>query len=305
MTATLSAPRRAPIARLALLGLLALLMPLQACSSGNDDAPVLRITALPDHRTTELDPKYSAVAAALSEELGVAVEYVPVADYGASVAAFKGGDVQLAWFGGVTGVQARAAVPGARVIACGRTDLEFRSSFVANVSLGLERSGAFPSGLEGVRFSFGNADSTSGRVMPEHFVRAETGGPPEAFFGEVNLNGGKHPIVARNVETGAWDAGVLNYRTYADLVERGDIDPARCVEIWQTPTYADYNWTAHPALDETFGAGFVDRLQSALVGITDPALLDALQRPEGLATADNDDFRALAELCQELGLVSG
>lgn len=281
-----------------LIGLTAL-----ACGGASGDASaVLRVTALPDDRTTELDPKYRLVAEHLADVLDVQVEYVPVADYGASVEAFKNGDVQLAWFGGVTGVQAREAVPGARVIAFGEVDAAFRSSFVANADLGVEPGDDFPMELRGCRFTFGNADSTSGRVMPEHFIREATGVAPAEFFGEVNLNGGKHPIVARNVEAGAWEAGVLNFKTYGDLVARGRIDPERCVEVWQTPAYADYNWTAHPALEQRFGEGFTERLQAALIGIDDPVLLESLQRPDGLVPADNAAFEDLRALCIELGL---
>ncbi|MEM1450859.1 MAG: putative selenate ABC transporter substrate-binding protein [Planctomycetota bacterium] len=290
----------------ALLALLAVLpLGLTSCGGAPGEAAVLRITALPDARTTELDPKYALVARALSETLGVEVEYVPVADYGASVEAFKNGDVQLAWFGGVTGVQARHAVPGARVIAFGAIDAKFRSAFVVHADAGVEPGDAFPMSLAGKRFTFGNADSTSGRVMPEHFIRQETGKAPEEFFGEVNLNGGKHPIVARNVEAGVWEAGVLNFKTYDDLVAAGDLDPARCVKVWETPPYADYNWTAHPDLDATFGEGFTDRLQAALVAIDDPVLLEALQRPDGLVAADDAAFADLRALCLELGLIEG
>ena len=46
----------------------------------------------------------------LSAKLGVPVEYVPSRDYQASVDMFKNGDVHLAWFGGLTGVQAGSTV---------------------------------------------------------------------------------------------------------------------------------------------------------------------------------------------------
>lgn len=276
---------------------------LMSCGSGAAQVPTLRITALPDARTTELDPKYSLVAKALSEALDVAVEYVPVADYGASVEAFKNGDVQLAWFGGVTGVQARHAVPGARAIAYGTIDPEFRSYFIANADAGVEPSEAFPMALRGKRFTFGNADSTSGRVMPRHFLMQATGETPDEFFAEFNPNGGKHSIVARNVEAGVYEAGVMNFKTYEDMVAAGALDPARCVKVWETPTYADYNWTAHPMLEDMFDEGFIDRLQAALVAIDDPALLDALQRPGGLIKASNVDFAAIEVICRDVGLI--
>ncbi|MEM8709510.1 MAG: putative selenate ABC transporter substrate-binding protein [Planctomycetota bacterium] len=265
--------------------------------------PSLRITALPDSKTTELDPKYRLVANHLSEVLGVDVEYVPVSDYSASVEAFKNGDVQLAWFGGVSGVQARTAVPGSRAIAYGTIDPHFRSYFVAHPSAGIEPSEEFPLGLKGKRFTFGVAASTSGRVMPEHCLREATGQSPEEFFSEVNTNGGKHAIIAKNVEKGVYEAGVLNYKVYESMVAEGTLDPAKCIKIWQTPPYADYNWTAHPSLELRFGAGFTEKLTEALVAIEDPLLLDALQRPDGLIRAKNADFDAIEAICREVGLI--
>ncbi len=274
-----------------------------ACGGSTPSTLTIRITALPDAKTTELDPKYSLVANYLSETLGKPVEYVPVTDYRASVEAFKNGDVQLAWFGGVTGVQARHAVPGARAIAYGTIDPRFRSVFVAHKGANVTPTSEFPMALAGLDFTFGNADSTSGRVMPQHFLRLATGKSPENFFGKVNLNGGKHPIVAKAVESGAYQAGVLNFKTYRDMVQSGDIDPTLCIKIWETPPYADYNWTAHPELDRVYGTGFTNQLQAALVAIEDPTLLDALQRPDGLIKAKNEDFADIEAICRDIGLI--
>ena len=85
-------------------------------------APVLAFTAIPDQNTTELQEKFKPLADYLSERLDVRVEYLPVRDYQASVELFRNGDVLLAWFGGLTGVQARQTVPGARAIAQGQAD---------------------------------------------------------------------------------------------------------------------------------------------------------------------------------------
>jgi len=79
--------------------------------------PTLRFSGIPDTNTTNLQEKFEPFAAYLSEALGVPVEYVPTADYAASVAAFTTGQIQLAWFGGLSGVQARHEVAGAHAIA--------------------------------------------------------------------------------------------------------------------------------------------------------------------------------------------
>jgi phosphonate transport system substrate-binding protein len=255
----------------------------------------LYFSAIPDANKTELDEGYSKVAAHLSKELGVPVKFRPASDYAASVEAFKNGDIQLAWFGGVTGVQARRAVPGARAIAQGKVDPQYVSYFIANASTGIKPSDTFPMGLAGKSFTFGPDTSTSGRVMPEHFIREATKKSPADFFGHPNKYTKGHDFTAKEVEAGTVDAGVVSYTKYDDMVAKGQLDPAKCVKIWTTPPYPDYNWTAHPSLDKTYGAGFTDKLQKALVGITDPELLGILLRKEGLIAAKNEDFEPTAK----------
>jgi len=277
-------------------------MALAACGGRADVAPTLYVSAIPDANKTELTEGYTRIAAHLARELGVEVRFRPAVDYAASVEAFKNGDVQLAWFGGVTGVQARRAVPGARAIAQGKIDTEFRSYFVAHVGAGITPSDAFPLGLAGKTFLFGPLSSTSGRVMPEAFIREATGRSPAAFFGHPNRNSTGHDHTATDVEAGTVDAGVLSSAHYDAMVAAGRLDPARCVKIWTTPSYPDYNWTAHPALEDTFGAGFTDRLQAVLVGLDDPALLRVLLREDGLIPADNDAYAAIEQAMEAIGM---
>ena len=277
------------------------------CSCGRqpraDTGPELLFTAIPDDNATELRARMQPIADYLAAELDVEVRYIPVADYSASVDAFKNGDVLLAWFGGLTGVQARAAVPGSRAIAQGVIDPAYKSYFVAHASTGIEPGEDFPVAFEGTCFTFGSESSTSGRLMPEHFIRAASGHSPEEFFGAANSYSGSHDKTAMLVQAGTFETGALSYKTYDKLVAEGRIDSAVCRLIWETPEYADYNWTAHPRLEEQFGAGFTDRLQAALVGLEAPELLAAILRPEGLIEASNEDFESISTLASQLGFL--
>lgn len=273
------------------------------------DAKTLRFTGIPTTNTTELAAKYAPLAKHLSEKLGVPVEYVPSADYNASVDGFVNGDILLCWFGGYTGVQARDRVPNARVIACGKVDRAFKSYFVANKSLGLKKSDEFPMALKGKKFTFGSDKSTSGRLMPEYFIRKFTKQSPKEFFGaEMNFSGG-HDKTAKLVEAGTFDAGALDYTIYDRMVAEfkkdpaKGVDPDKCQIVWSTPSYVDYHFTAHPKVDEVFGKGFTDKLQTVLTEITDPELLKAMERPDGLVKATNEDFDGLRAVAKEIGLV--
>ena len=289
------------------LPLVVTLLPLQgSCSmesSAHSRSEVLRFSAIPNIDTTELEAKFQPVAAYLAQSLGLAVEYVPTQDYAASVSLFEAGDVDLAWFGGLTGAQARHAVPGARAIAQGVVDPEYKSYFIAHESLGLERSEEFPHGLAGKRFTFGADSSTSGRLMPEFFIRQETGQGPEEFFGSPNHFAGGHDKTAALVQAGTFEAGALDYKIYDSKVAEGSLDPEVCRILWVTPSYPDYNWSVRPDLDQRFGQGFTARLQQALVDMKAPELLAAIHRPEGLIAADNGDFERIRELAAELGFL--
>ena len=73
----------------------------------------LTVGAIPDQDPEKLQRLYGILADYLSAELGVSVNYEPVTNYTAAVTAFRVGDLDLVWFGGLTGVQARLQVPDA------------------------------------------------------------------------------------------------------------------------------------------------------------------------------------------------
>jgi phosphonate transport system substrate-binding protein len=271
-----------------------------------DQSKVLKFSGIPNQNSTELAEKYKPLAKYLTGKLGVQVEYVPAADYNATVDAFKNGDLQLCWFGGFTGVQARVAVEGARAICCGPRDMKFKSYFVANKSLGLEKKDEFPMELKGKNFTFGSAQSTSGRLMPEYFIRKNTKMSPKEFFGMEMAFSGGHDKTCALVGAGTYDAGVVDYTVYDKLVKEKKVDPELVKVIWVSPEFCDYQFTAHPVLETTFGAGFTDRLQKVLISIAgdDLQLLSAMDRNEGgLIACANENFETLRKLALEIKLV--
>ncbi|GGG63841.1 hypothetical protein GCM10011374_29170 [Kocuria dechangensis] len=102
------------------------------------------------------------MAAYLTEELDLAVEYVPVSDNAASVSLFGTGDLDLVFYGGLARVQARLRTEGASVLAQRDIDERFRSVFIAHRDAGMEpiEDVTGLSGLEGSRLTFGNESSS-------------------------------------------------------------------------------------------------------------------------------------------------
>ena len=236
----------------------------QAQQSSNK--PLLRISAIPDQKPEKLNRLYGLVANELSKQLGVPVKYVPMTDYAAAVSAFRTGNLDLVWFGGLTGVQARLQKPGAKVLAQRDIDASFHTIFIANPKSGLKpiRSINQLTELKGKRFTFGSESSTSGRLMPQYYL-AKAGVTPNQFAGGAAGFSGSHDTTIALVQSGAYDAGAVNEQVWRSSLHDGKANRAKVMAIWKTPGYPDYHWIAQPNLDQRFGKGFTGRLQKAIL----------------------------------------
>lgn len=263
-------------------------------------AAPFNFTAIPDEDETKLRQRFDKVAAYLAAKTGVEVKYVPVKSYAAAVTAFRNDQVQLAWFGGLSGVQARKLVPGAEAIAQGEEDTQFVTYFVANAATGLKPTTEFPKEIAGKSFTFGEKGSTSGRLMPEFHVRKVLGHPDKAFS-RVGFSG-DHSRTLALVQSGAYEVGAVNFAVYEKDVKAGTVDPTKVVVIWKTPPYPDYQWTVRGDVDARWGAGFKEKVRTALLGMSDPDLLASFPRKKFIP-AKNSDYGPIEETGKEIGLL--
>jgi phosphonate transport system substrate-binding protein len=242
------------------------LQPLPAAQAQQSNKPVLRIGAIPDQKPEKLNRLYGLVANELSKQLGVPVQYVPVTNYAAAVSAFRTGNLDLVWFGGLTGVQARLQKPGAQVLAQRDIDASFHTIFIANTKSGLKPVTNVKglSELKGKRFTFGSDSSTSGRLMPEYFL-GQAGVKPGQFAGGAAGFSGSHDATIALVQSGAYDAGAVNEQVWRSSLHDGKANRSKVMAIWKTPGYPDYHWIAQPNLDKRFGKGFTGRIQKAIL----------------------------------------
>jgi len=220
---------------------------------------------------------------------------VPVKTYPAAVTAFINNDVQLAWFGGYTGVQARHAVPGSEAIAQGAEDVNFKSYFIANSDTGLKSSKDFPAGIAGKTLLFGSRSSTSGRVMPEYFIRKHFGGKsPDEIFNRVGFSG-DHSRTLQLVQSGAYQVGVMDYTVYEVEKKAGRVDESRVAVIWESPTFPDYQFTIRGDVDKQFGPGFKEKVRQAIVSLADPEILGYFARSKFIP-ASNAEYAPIEEV---------
>jgi phosphonate transport system substrate-binding protein len=260
--------------------------------------PVFVIGGIPDQNTSTLSERFEELATYLEEETGIETEYAPSADYAALVTAFGREEVQLGWFGGLTGVQARNLVAGSEAIAHRPRDEKFQSVFVADKTLGLTSL----EDLKGHSLTFGSESSTSGHLMPRFFIM-ETGLNPDTDLdGNANYSG-SHDKTWALVESGAFDAGALNIAVWESAVENKKVDLEKIDVFYTTPHYFDYNWTIGN-VDEVYGEGTKEAFQKALLsfGADNPELM-ALFQDESFVETNNENYQAILDVAKALGII--
>ena len=291
------------------------MLSLGACSQGSqtqsdaggDNADPLVVGAIPDQDPQKLQRQYEKLAAYLEAELGVPVEYKPVTDYAAAVTAFKVGDLELVWFGGLTGVQARLQVPGAEAIAQRDVDEQFHSLFIANTESGLTEFEEISDleQLKGRRFTFGSESSTSGRLMPQYFLQQANVNLSD-FQGEPGFSG-DHDKTIKLVEAGSYEVGAVNEKVWQQRVEEGSVDLEKVKVIWRTPSYYDYHWVINPRVEEQYGEDFIARVQEAFLNL-DPSvpeeqeILELFSAGKFIPT-QNSNYAQIEEVGREIGKI--
>ena len=258
-------------------------------------------TAIPDEDESRLRQRFNKVASYLEKKLGVSVKYIPVKSYAAAVAAFRNDQVQLAWFGGLSGVRARSLVSGSEAIAQGYEDQAFFNYFIAHSSTGLKRSDEFPNDIAGKIFTFGSKGSTSGRLIPEFHIRENLKKSPNDVFQKVGFSG-NHTRTIQLVQSGAYQVGAVNSKVWENEMKAGKIDLSKVSIIWKTPPYPNYQWSIRGDVDERWGAGFKTRVKEVLLGIKDPDLLASFPRTS-FVPASNSDYQPILDVAKAIKLI--
>lgn len=224
---------------------------------------------------------------------------MPVTDYAAVVTAFRRGEIDLVWFGGLTGVQARAKVAGAEAIAQRPQDEKFQSVFIKQAGL---ESVKEITDVKGKALAFGSESSTSGHLMPRFFL-TQAGIEPNKDLDGAPVYSGSHDKTYGLVEAGSVQIGAVNKQYWDKMVKEGKVDAAKVSLFYTTPEYYDYNWTIN-LVDEKFGKGTKEKVKAALLKAdANSSEVMKLLSAEKFIPTQNDNYQSIEKVAKELGLI--
>ena len=268
-------------------------------SAGGSDAQAqepLRVGLVPNQNPEKVEAEYAPLGDYLSEELGTEVELSVPASYNAVVEAMASGELDLAYFGGLTYVQARERAevhPLVTEINPRTHDTTYRSVIIVPAGSPVQEV----SELRGEDFAFGSVSSTSGSLYPS-IMLSEAGIDYREDLGEMTYTGG-HDATAQAVAGGRVGAGGIDDRILYRLQEEGAIEEGSVRVIEESEPIEGYPWVVRDDLPDDLEGAIVD----AYLSMEDPQLLDLLGA-EGYERVEASDYDYVEDQARELDLLT-
>lgn len=272
---------------------------LQSESRNYTGLSTLKVGILPDESIEQLQARFSPLLDYLAAETGLEFRFVESSDYDELVGLFIEDKVDLAYFGGYTFVQSYV-LHGAVPLVMRGIDTRFTSYFLVagdNSAQSLED-------FRGKSFSFGNRLSTSGHMMPRHFMQQNQKIVPEKFFGEVGYSGA-HDKTAFLVRDGDFDLGVANAAIIRSMLRDGRLHENDLNIIRETPPYADYVWAVQAWLPEEVKIQLRDAFLALDINDDHEGKILRGMDARVFLPAGIGDFEALIQIAQSMQLLPG
>jgi len=242
------------------------------------------------------DATYRPLASYLAARLNRPVELRTVDSWEGLAKSLANGETDLALMGPWGYVLANHQA-GTQAIATILYDgkPEYFAIMITHPDSGIDK----PADLKGRSFAFGDKGSTSGYLIPLHYLMTQ-GITPESYFAKVVHT--SHQAIETQVTQGVLDAGADYNRNRTAMIEQGLIKPERSKIIWTSAPLPNDAFAVSKAL--AGDAALIRQLQDALNDVgaalkTRPNLLPP--HYSGFVSRDNAFYKPI----RDAGLATG
>jgi phosphonate transport system substrate-binding protein len=281
------------------VALIATVLSFGGCNGGGSpSAPAqqtLRLSMIPTTDPGKIIRESQPLIAYLEKETGAKIALTVPTSYVAVVEAIANDQVDIAYLGGFTYVQASKRA-GVVPLVQRERDQNFHSLFITQQDSSINSL----ADLKGHTFAFGDVNSTSGHLMPEYFMR-EAKVDPAIIAGALYTGG--HDATALAVANKKVDAGALDEAVFQKMVTEGKINPSQIRVFYTTPPFFDYIWVARKGLDRKLADSFTAAFLK--LDASDPAqknILDLLSATK-YVKADDGNYDKLRQAAKDSGLL--
>ncbi|MBI3968012.1 MAG: phosphate/phosphite/phosphonate ABC transporter substrate-binding protein [Chloroflexi bacterium] len=254
----------------------------------------LRVGLVPNQAPDRIRAQYKPFGDYLNQTLKIPVELFVATDYAGVVEAMANDKLDIAYFGGLTYLQAEKRAEVYPIVT--EVDRETGTTkYYSAIITRPESPVKTVADIRGKKFAFGDVNSTSGSLYPR--ILLDRAGIGDFTNQQLFVYSGGHDATTLAVANGTVDAGGVEKRIMQRLIDGGQIkgDQIRIVE--QT-LVEGYPWVVRAKLD----TGFVEKLTQAFLDINDQELLK-LMRAEKYAKVTAKDYDEPRRQAARVGLL--
>ena len=263
-------------------------------ATGAETPPTLRVGFIPNQAPDRVRAQYEPFREYLARAIGQPVESFVATDYAGVVEAMASDKLDIAYFGGLTYLQAEARSDVYPIVT--EIDRETNTSkYYSAIIVRADSPYRRVEDLNGKKFAFGDISSTSGSLYPRFML-------DKAGFGDftnpsIFVYSGGHDATLAAVVNGSVEGGGIEKRIMERAFEAGT-QPRDQIRIIQQTLVPGYPWVVRAKLDRAF----VNRLTDAFLNIDDPELL-RLMRAVKYTKVTKDDYGEPRTEATRLGLL--
>ncbi len=273
-----------------------LLICLSAANASAQD--VLRVSTIPEEAASEQIRKFTPLVKYLERRLGMKVVFRPVSDYPAAVEALVNKQIELAWLGGLTFVQADIRSGGKVIPILQREeDTRFQSVFISKTGSGITQL----TQLKGKTLTFGSPSSTSGHLMPRSYL-LEAGIDPEKDLSKLAYSGAHDASIAA-VVSGRVDAAAVDMTVWRKFVESKRVDTTRVNVFYETPSFYNYNWTIHADMPAELRAKIERAFLELSIDTPEGKEILGLARATRYIPTKAENYKGMEQAARNAGLI--
>ena len=266
-----------------------------ACSTKNAgpsaDPDKLIVALIPDENAATVIQDNQGLKDYLTEAFDKEIELVVTTDYSSMIEAARNDRLDLAYFGPLSYVLAKAVSDiepfAARIKGGTKT---YNSCIIGNTKKGVT---SFDD-IKGTTFALGDPASTSSRLFPE-LTLAENGLTKGKDFQGVFL--GSHDAVALAVQNGNAQAGGMACPILKSLKKKGVIDPSKVTTIAESSPIPQYPWT----MRSTLSPELKEKIRVTFLGLDSDKVLKPFNA-DGFASITDSDYDGIRKAGKLLGL---
>jgi phosphonate transport system substrate-binding protein len=256
---------------------------------------VLRVGLVPNQAPDKIKAQYEPFRKYLSEKLGMPVEMFVATDYAGVVEAMANDKLDVAYFGGLTYVQAKQRAKIHPIVT--EVDQETNTTkYYSLIIAPAEKNSQSVADLKGKVFAFGDISSTSGSLYPRVMLDKAGIKVPDDFKNVVYSGG--HDATAQAVQNATVDAGGIEGRILNRLITKGTVDEKK-IKVLERHLVEGYPWVVRDNLDKQIEAKVID----AFLSMKDPALLD-LMRATAFTKVSDANYAEAEQEAKRLGLLN-